>query len=619
MGLRYFLFRIQFEFLRRSGLLAKRFPVNPPVVKSPSLESALESLKAWPWQAREVFSFTRNPELGLEKEAKDILSGKILLFNSIPFQLQNQDDWLRHPETGFVYDNQLHWTRIPDMNSNAGDIKYVWERSRFGYFQTIMRFDYHFEKDNSEWIFSEIESWIRMNPINCGPNYRCSQEISLRILNWLGAISFYRNSPALTSARWDKIFHHMYWQAHHVRQNIHFSRIAVRNNHAITETLLLYIFGSLFPDLPGAREWAVSGKNWFEEEVLYQIYPDGSYVQFSMNYHRVVAQLLTLAFRFAEGFSDSYKPEVANRAAKTLGFLEFFQDPVSGFLSNYGANDGALFFKFSSSDFLDYRPQLEALGKALGRKEPASLEETCWFGSGKNQLAEIPKTITKGFQVFPDGGFAGIRTPDSLLLFRSSRHKDRPAQGDNHHLDFWYKGQNILLDAGTFKYNSTPEDIQYFFGTASHNTARIAGMEQMKKGPRFVWLYWSQSLNLEGKEQDGNFLLEGKITAFRQIREGIFHQRKIKMSGMEPEIWVEDDFEGLKGEEIEVIWHPGPGFFPDFQIEVRDLNNHLVFPEKKNGWYSGTYGQKKPTEYQVFRTPTSKLITRIFSAGISNQ
>jgi hypothetical protein len=91
------------------------------------------------------------------------------------------------------------------------------------------------------------------------------------------------------------------------------------------------------------------------------------------------------------------------------------------------------------------------------------------------------------------------------------------------------------------------------------------------------------------------------------------------MSGFEPELWVEDNFEGLMGEEIEVIWHPGPGFFPDFQIEVRDLNNHLVSPEKKNGWYSGNYGQKESTEYQVFRTSTSKLITRIFKPGISNQ
>ena len=59
--------------------------------------------------------------------------------------------------------------------------------------------------------------------------------------------------------------------------------------------------------------------------------------------------------------------------------------------------------------------------------------------------------------------------------------------------------------------------------------------------------------------------------------------------------------------------------FPDFQIEVRDLNNLLLSPEKKNGWYSGNYGQKEPTEYQVFRTSTSKFITRIFKPGISNQ
>ena len=41
--------------------------------------------------------------------------------------------------------------------------------------------------------------------------------------------------------------HSIYWQLHHVYHNINFSRISVRNNHAITECLMLYLSGKLFP------------------------------------------------------------------------------------------------------------------------------------------------------------------------------------------------------------------------------------------------------------------------------------------------------------------------------------------------------------------------------------
>ncbi len=44
----------------------------------------------------------------------------------------------------------------------------------------------------------------------------------------------------------------------YVRKNIFFSKIAVRNNHAITETLTLFLVGMLFPFLPGSGEWKQS-------------------------------------------------------------------------------------------------------------------------------------------------------------------------------------------------------------------------------------------------------------------------------------------------------------------------------------------------------------------------
>ncbi len=79
--------------------------------------------------------------------------------------------------------------------------------------------------------------------------------MSLRVLNWTFALYYYRNSPALTPEIFEQSQHTIYWHYHHIYHNINFSRIAVRNNHAITETLALYLIGTLFPWFPNAADW----------------------------------------------------------------------------------------------------------------------------------------------------------------------------------------------------------------------------------------------------------------------------------------------------------------------------------------------------------------------------
>ncbi len=614
MGNRYMWFRVRHELEKKTGMLANRFPTNPSKIGSPSLSEGRQLLESWVWPESGAFSLNKSDIPELKKKAELILDGTLLLFNSISHTFRKDEDWIIHPESGYRYNNQLHWTKIPDMSPEAGDIKYVWEKSRFSYLHTILRYDHHFNEDHSEWVFSEMDSWIRMNPINCGPNYRCSQEISLRVFNWLGALQFYKNKPGLTDERWSRYYYNMYWQMHHVWENIEFSRIAVRNNHAITETLALFVFGTMFPNAPGASKWKSKGKAWFEEEIAYQIYPDGSYLQFSMNYHRVVVQLLTLAIRFSEKQGENFKPVVYQRADKTLRFLQFFQDPVSGQLSNYGANDGALFFQFTDLPYRNYSSQLNALHAALyGQDIPGSVntEEARWFGYPQKAVLPEIASIPEKLQVFGSGGFAGIKEKETLTFFRSGTHKDRPSQADNHHVDLWFEGENILRDAGSYKYNAGEEDIRFFFGTRSHNTVMVDSQDQMVKGPRFVWMKWSQSIGLSAREDENGWTLSGEIEAFRQIRKGIHHKRTVHKVRGKANWTITDEITGLKGESVDVIWHPSPGFSQKFNIVVTDQTGSSIEPDVQPGWYSGLYGTKEKAEYWVFTSQSTKITTQI--------
>src|SRR5690606_19523433 len=113
-----------------------------------------------------------------------------------------------------------------------------------------------------------------------------------------------------------------------------------------------------FPFIPETEQWSVKGRKWFEKEVDYQIYDDGTFLQFSMNYHRVMIQLFSFGLALSEIHGERFSDKVYSKAYKSLDFLYQCLQEENGLLPNYGSNDGAWFFPLSDTDYRDYRPQL---------------------------------------------------------------------------------------------------------------------------------------------------------------------------------------------------------------------------------------------------------------------
>ncbi len=457
------------------------------------------------------------------------------------------------------------------------------------------------EKISRHFFFGEIDSWIAENPINCGPNWRCSQEISLRVLNWTFALHFYKNTSVLTPECFSRIIHSIYWQMRHVAAHIHFSRRVVRNNHALTETLALYTVGLFYPFFPESSRWKKDGQRWFEQEIAYQIYADGTFLQFSMNYHRVAVQLLTLAIQVAHENGERWDDVVYDRARKSLHFLRTCQDDVTGWLPNYGNNDGALFFSLTESHFRDFRPQLNALEEVLSS---TSLRLTD---------AVSPQTTVEGAEAFDNGGYYVLRDTGTLTFLRCGHYKDRPFQADNLHLDLWVKGENILRDAGSYLYNTDERWTRYFAGTASHNTVMLGDYDQMRKGPRFIWYDWIRESRAGWLVSEENeFIFEGQFTGFRQVGKKIIHRRRVTKAAGELSWLVEDWLENAPPAlPMHQIWHPGEGFFEKFSLNAFDEKNNEIALTETEGWYSETYGQKVRVPRLVFTTPNRYLKTII--------
>jgi hypothetical protein len=612
MGPKYFWFQFWYLLKKKVGIFKILFPSNPKLIELYTLEDWKKSNFQFFLKSKEELTFTKFKSEVLKKEADSILIGDYLFFSSINFSLGINYDWITNPDNGFKYDINKHWSEINDYSKNSGDIKYVWEKSRFTYLNILIRYDYHFNIDQSEFVLNEIENWIDCNPINSGPNYICSQEITIRCFNWIIALNFYKNSKNLNSNIFSKIINSIYWQADHVYRNINFSRIAVRNNHAITECLGIYTFGLFFNKNSNTLKWKVNGKKWFEEEIAYQIYNDGTFLQFSMNYQRVLSQLLIWAIEINKLNDLPFKNEVYFKAEKCFEFLLSCMNNYNGMLPNYGANDGALFFKFGVQEFRDYRPQLECLALSLGLKwELVTSEDKYWFGFGdvtKATKTLIPKSLYK----FQDGGFYIINDNDGTKTFiRCGNHIHRPSQADNLHLDLWFEGDNIIRDAGSYKYNTEENDLKYFFGTKSHNTITLGNNDQMLKGERFIWYYWTQSLGSELVDTNDEFIFNGIISAFRQLGRKIVHKRQVIKKKGEP-IWIiTDELIHDTNLPINQYWHPSKLFFEKFEINATTNGGSTILPVIENGYYSGLYGKKENNTQIVFSTNEHKIITTI--------
>jgi hypothetical protein len=616
MGLRYSGYRAWYELRKRTGLLKRSFPLG-------FSEQSIPTLAEWRGNA---------PKFLLGRELEDrpsavkdetlladyqrFLKGDIRYFNKETKAVGRDYDWLTNPATGYRYVLE-HWTDIPDLSAKAGDIKYVWEKSRFSYLLTLIRYDHHYGKALGEVVFSEIDSWLDANPLNLGPNYICSQETSLRLLNWTFALYYYKDDAALTQVRWKRIMHSIYGQLKHVRANIHFSRITVRNNHAITETLMLYLGGLLFPWFPEAAEWKRSGKAWFEEEIAYQVYPDGTFLQYSHNYHRVLIQLFSYAIAISAANGERFTDVVYERAGASLNYLFQCCRPENGHLPNYGSNDGALFFPLSTQEYRDYRPQLNGLARLLYGKalfEDGSGEEADWL-SGQGQLPALaaitlPSRLTTNS--FPEGGVYTFSSRSTFTFIHCGSYRDRPFQADNLHLDIWLGEENLLRDAGTYRYNTDAEKLKFFMGTAGHNAPMLGDYDQMEKGSRFIWLNWSEATVAELKEEEEQFAFTGEILAFRHVTGKDVRIRRTIAKAKAEDVWVITD-QLDQPTEVPLVqhWNLHPNWEDYLSISAEDENGQLLEANLSTGYFSGHYGEIMEVPHITFAASGTTIRTSI--------
>jgi len=428
--------------------------------------------------------------------AEEIAGGRFPYFSHLWADAGMPPDWFRNPFTGERFVADRHWSEIGELAPDKGDIKFIWELSRFAWAFNLARV-YVLTGDDkfAETFWLLFEDWVGANPPQRGVNWKCGQECAFRIVAFCFCLNAFRESRGTTDERVRLLIGAIASHARRIERNIEFA-LSLKNTHSISEAMGLFTAGVLFPRLRGASDWRRRGYNLLIKEALRQIYPDGSYIQHSMNYQRLALQSLLWSGRLAELNGQPFPPELLKRLEASLLFLYQMSDEKTGRMPNYGANDGVVLLPLNNCDYLDYRPVLQSMTYFLRRERlfdrGAWDEDAVWlFGA---EALSVPLRSVKRVSFSADcGGYYTLRGERSWAFIRCHTYRDRPLQADMLHLDLWFDGENLLRDAGSFRYHCPEPWQSYFKSTAAHNTIEIDQSNQMREVGTFLWLHWTRS------------------------------------------------------------------------------------------------------------------------------
>lgn len=543
------------------------------------------------------------------KEANEILSGSFRLFGGVPIRLGFPPDWtafapLTSKDDTFHTDLDRHWTAY-DIDSFPADIKLLWEIARFGWVYPLARAYWLTEDDRYyQAILTFIDSWREANKPNTGPHWISGQEIALRLM--ILVFTIYAFAPELKETPEQVIRLTEMIAAHtdRIPTTLTYAR-SQNNNHLLVEAVALYTVGLLFPEFRSSPQWYRLGKYWLLEAFNHQVLPDGGYVQHSTNYQRLAIQAGLWASQIAVA-NDEPLPlgviDALHRMSMCLGSLI---DAENGKVPNFGPNDGAHVLPLTTCSFDDFRPVIQAAGRAFSGRSiypSGPWDEGCiWLGM------EIEKAFTTQKSEIPSGMDVERRTPltptrsqkgrgggaldqkDHFMhaglylmgdhqawgMLRCARFTSRPGHSDQLHFDLWWRGRNIACDPGTYLYNGAAPWNNGLMGAHVHNTVVIDDQEPMTRAGRFLWLDWSHG-DLLGRWRSMDNRLEVLCAEHNGYsRMGVAHRRTVVRAG--EDIWVViDDICGTGSHTARAGW-----LLPDseWRLEGNELN--LTLPRDR--------------------------------------
>lgn len=603
LGLLNVAYVIWYRFSIKSGI-RKFFFKSRCFCYSGNFYSSIEQKKDFPdcWKPR------------LIADAEKIINGQIRYYAYHWKNVGPIPNWFLNPFNKVIYPyRDIHWTKLPDFDPAVGDIKNIWEASRFEWVVTLSRAYVVTGKSiYLDTLNQWLNDWAEKNPLNVGPNWKCGQEASIRIFNLLNAALILEQAEKPTTNLCDIIYSHL----ERINGNV-FYAIAQDNNHGTSEAAGLFIGGIWLKKINAkkytrADYYSKKGRFWLENRVIKLIEADGSFSQHSITYHRVLLDTLCFAEFWRSKLNEPlFSDRFYKKAKSATGWLELFTDKQTGNAPNLGSNDGAFLLNLSGCDYRDFRPSVllaNCLFNGAGESiSDHSTEVLYWFSQQHKQTTDTKKSKSKVLK----SGYTYLKSGNSWALIRFPYFRFRPSHNDAMHFDLWFKGQNVITDSGTYSYNPTDNEIEYDLKSVHfHNTVSFDSKEQMPKLSRFLLGSWLKADSI-GKISNADGIQEWSGSYIDNS--GNYHLRKITLR---QNCWeISDTLSGPFEEAI--IGFNLSDYNCEFQDSFLKTNFGNIFPPKHmevhliDSIASKYYFEKHLTKRITFKTKTPGTYTTV--------
>jgi len=470
------------------------------------------------------------------------------------------------------------WSRVPYLDPSYGDHKIIWELNRHQHWLALGRAAWLTgDRRYADGFRAEFASWLATNPPLTGINWSSMLELGFRAISWLWSTHFFVASEDDSDGTWlVDLLVSLDSQLNHISR--HLSRYFSPNTHLLGEGLALYVAGRVLPELTRAASWANTGREILRAERTRQVNSDGGHAELSAHYHRYALDFYLFALAIARRTNDSCASEFAEVTSRLATFCRAIVGD-NGFLPTIGDDDGGMLFPICGRAPADVRDSLGFAAALLDRPDLAMgipPEETLWMlGGDTSRLKRHDMTRSVSSRLFPDTGYAVLRSPDTQTIFDIGQHgflNGGHAHADALSIVMSIEGKPFLVDPGTCAYTINTERRNLFRSTAMHNTVTVDDRSQSIPDSPFHWKstanatirLWTSGAHFDAVEAEHDGYLPD------------MHRRVVVRDGSG--LWlIADHVIGDGDHKMDVRWHL------DRAWRLRQLGDNVVSVEHWDG------------------------------------